>query len=450
MGDGYSLAGSCLFILFVLLDGALFGFAAAAQEANTIELAKRADEGDKKASRILKILDNGIRLNYTIQISAMMMNVVVGAFVLNVFAKYFQGISYAQILTAVILMIIVAVFGIVIPIKISVLHADKAVENLFGIVSLVLVVLSPIIITVTFMGNCIVRILGMNPNADADNVTEEEILTMVNEGHEQGVIEADEAEMISNIFEFGDKEAVDIMTHRKNILALDGNKTLEEAVSFMLHENNSRYPVYDGDIDNIIGIVHIKDALKEYGNRAKAEEPVKNIREILYDAKLIPGTRNINDLFKLMQREKVHMAIVVDEYGQTAGLVTMEDILEEIVGNILDEHDEDEEQIMRRADNTYVVDGMTLLDDLEEELSIQFNVEDINTLNGFLILKTGKIPKEEQVGTEIQYEGYRFKILAVEGKIIQTVSITKIEESGPEESKPAESKSAASKTTVEE
>ncbi|MDD6570916.1 MAG: CNNM domain-containing protein, partial [Thermoflexaceae bacterium] len=262
MGDGYSLVGSCLFILFVLLDGALFGFAAAAQEANTSELAKRSDEGDKKALKILKILDNGIRLNYTIQISAMIMNVVVGAFVLNVFAKYFQGISYAQILTAVILMIIVAVFGIVIPVKIAVLHADKAVRSLFGIVSLVLVILSPIIIVVTFMGNCIIRILGMNPNADADNVTEEEILTMVNEGHEQGVIEADEAEMISNIFEFGDKEAVDIMTHRKNILAIDGSMTLEEAVSFMLHENNSRYPVYDGDIDNIIGIVHIKDALK--------------------------------------------------------------------------------------------------------------------------------------------------------------------------------------------
>lgn len=428
MSDGYSLTGIGLFILFVLLDGALFGFASAASEANTSELAKKADEGDKKAARILAVLDNNIRLNYTIQISAMIMNVVVGAFVLNVFAKYFGNIYYAQILAAVLLMIIVAVFGIVIPIKISVLHADRMVEKFFGIVRLILILLSPIIITVTFLGNCIIRIMGMNPNADSDNVTEEEILTMVNEGHEQGVIEADEAEMISNIFEFGDKEAVDIMTHRKNIIAVDGGMTLEEAVSFMLHENNSRYPVYDGDIDNIIGIVHIKDALKEYGNRAKAEEPIKNISEVLYDVKLIPGTRNINDLFKLMQKEKVHMAIVVDEYGQTAGLVTMEDILEEIVGNILDEHDEDEEQIMLREDNTYVVDGMTLLEDLGEELSIDFRTEDINTLNGFLILKTGRIPREEQVGTEVQYEGYCFKILAVEGRVIRTVSITKIEE----------------------
>ncbi len=372
-------------------------------------------------------MGNGIRLNYTIQISAMIMNVVIGAFVLNVFSGYFGDTFSIQFLTAVVLMIIVAVFGIVVPVKVSVLYADSMVEKLFGMVRLVLILLSPIILIVTFVGNCVIRIFGMNPNADNDNVTEEEILTMVNEGHEQGVIEADEAEMISNIFEFGDKEALDIMTHRSNIIAVDGNSTLEEAVTFMLHENNSRYPVYDGDIDNIVGIVHIKDALKEYGNRAKAEEPIKNIEEVLYDAKLIPGTRNINDLFKLMQKEKVHMAIVVDEYGQTAGLVTMEDILEEIVGNILDEHDDDEEQIMLKADNTYVVDGMALLEDLEEELSIKFQVEDINTLNGFLMLKTGKIPSKEQVGTEILYEGYRFKIMEVEGRIIQTVSITKVD-----------------------
>lgn len=427
MDSGYSFAGIVLFLLFVILDGALFGFAAAANEANAGELSRKAEDGSKKAERILAVMENGIRLNYTIQISAMIMNVVIGAFVLNVFSGYFGDTFSIQFLTAVVLMIIVAVFGIVVPVKVSVLYADSMVEKLFGTVRLVLILLSPIILVVTFVGNCVIRIFGMNPNADNDNVTEEEILTMVNEGHEQGVIEADEAEMISNIFEFGDKEALDIMTHRSNIIAVDGNSTLEEAVSFMLHENNSRYPVYDGDIDNIVGIVHIKDALKEYGNRAKAEEPIKNIEEVLYDAKLIPGTRNINDLFKLMQKEKVHMAIVVDEYGQTAGLVTMEDILEEIVGNILDEHDDDEEQIMLKADNTYVVDGMALLEDLGEELSIKFQVEDINTLNGFLMLKTGKIPSKEQVGTEILYEGYRFKIMEVEGRIIQTVSITKVD-----------------------
>lgn len=425
-GDGYLISGIALFILFVLLDGALFGFAAAAREANTGELSKRAENGEKKAQHIMKLMENGIRLNYTIQVMAMIMNVVVGAYILNVFSQYINTLPYGKVLIAVVLMVVAAVFGIIIPVKVSVLRADKMVEVLYGVVRWVLILLSPIIIIITFVGNCFIRLFGMNPNAENDNVTEEEILTMVNEGHEQGVIEADEAELITNIFEFCDKEAVDIMTHRKNILALDGNMTLEEAVTFMLHENNSRYPVYEGDIDNIIGTVHIRDALKEYGNRVHLDEPVKEIPEVMYDATLIPGTRNINDLFKFMQKEKIHLVIVVDEYGQTAGLVTMEDILEEIVGNIFDEHDEAEEQITMKEDNSYVVDGMTLLEDLEDELSIDFFVDDIDTLNGFLMLKTGKIPSRELIGTEVTYEGYLFKILDTEGRIIRTVSISKL------------------------
>lgn len=427
-GDGYLISGIVLFVLFVLLDGALFGFAAAAQEANTGELSRRAEGGEKKAQHILKLMENSIRLNYTIQVMAMIMNVVVGAYILNVFSQYISTMPYGKVLVAVALMVIAAVFGIIIPIKVSVLRADRMVEMLYGIVQWILILLSPIIIIITFVGNCFIRLFGMNPNAGNDNVTEEEILTMVNEGHEQGVIEADEAELITNIFEFCDKEAVDIMTHRKNIIALDGNMTLEEAVTFMLHENNSRYPVYEGDIDNIIGMVHIRDALKEYGNRVNLDEPVKDIPTVMYDAVLIPGTRNINDLFKFMQKEKIHLVIVVDEYGQTAGLVTMEDILEEIVGNILDEHDEDEGQITIKEDNSYVVDGMTPLEDLEDELSIDFFVDDIDTLNGFLMLKTGKIPGKEQIGTEVVYEGYRFKILDTEDRIIRTVSITKVPE----------------------
>ena len=171
--------------------------------------------------------------------------------------------------------------------------------------------------------------------------------------------------------------------------------------------------------------------VRSSGNRVNLDEPIKNITEILFDAVLIPGTRNINDLFKFMQSEKVHQVIVVDEYGQTVGLVTMEDILEEIVGNIFDEHDEEEEQITLKEDNSYIVDGMTSLEDLEDELSVDFFVDDIDTLNGFLMLKTGKIPSVEQIGTEVVYEGYVFKILETQNRIIRTVSITKLPE--PEE-----------------
>lgn len=439
MLDGYSLWGIILFIVFLILDGVLLGFAAASSQVNMGDWNKRCEDGEHRARMVLEILNNSIRLHDTIQIAAMIMNIVVGGYILNVLNNAMETVwgevSYMPFLSAVILMLLVAVFGIIIPFKLAMLYPDKMVENCLGIIRFIMLILTPVIFVVTVIGNGVLRLFGVNPNLDLDNVTEEEILTMVNEGHEQGVLEDNEAEMISNIFEFDDKSAVDIMTHRTNIVAVDGEMTLEEAVSFMLHENNSRYPVYVGDINNIIGIVHIKDALKEYGNRAKSEEQIKNIPELLYEAVIIPGTRNINDLFKSMQKEKVHMVIVMDEYGQTDGLVTMEDILEEIVGNILDEHDEEESQIKLQEDNSYVVDGMTMLEDLEEELSISFQTEDINTLNGFLMLKTGKIPSESLIGAVVEFAGYRFTIESVEGRLIKDVSVVPMEKKENNEEK---------------
>lgn len=426
MNDGYFLAGIIVFVVTLIVNGAIFGFQSALGALNLAELAKKAEEENAKAIRIKKWLDRETLLNNTIVIMAMVNNIIVGTFVADNITKYLGGGIYIYIGVIVCLVIINAIVGIVIPVRLSLINPDKRVYGYFAVIQILLLVFTPFVRLVMLIGNVILRIFGVKPNSDDDNVTEEEIMTMVNEGHEQGVIEADEAEMISNIFEFGDKQAADIMTHRSNIVAVDGEFTLEEAVSFMLHENNSRFPVYDGDIDTIIGIVHIKDALKEYGNVAKSEEKIKDIKELLYDVKLIPETRNIDDLFKLMQHEKVHMAVVVDEYGQTVGLVTMEDILEEIVGNILDEHDEDEEQIEKKADDTYIVDGMTLLEDLEEELGITFDVEDINTINGFMTLKIGKIPSKDQVGNFIEHNGYRFEIVEIEGKIIRTVKIVHI------------------------
>lgn len=449
MQNSYLVSGVIIFVVAVLLEGMLLAFATALSEISVADWQRKEEDGIKYAKGICALLEKITKINYSIQIVMMGMNVLVGAYVFRILSMELGKVSWVrqlmdsfetfpveQVIAGVIVVFIVAVFAIEIPVKVGQQYSDRLVGKLYPVVRFVLVLITPLVVVVTVGGNVIIRVFGMNPNADTDNVTEEEILTMVNEGHEQGVIEAEEAEMINNIFEYGDKEAADIMTHRMNMVAIDGDMTLEEAVSFMLHENNSRYPVYDGDINNIIGIVHIKDALKEYGNRAKAEEPIKNISELLYAATLIPGTRNIDDLFKQMQKEKVHMAIVVDEYGQTAGLVTMEDILEEIVGNILDEHDEEEEQIQLKEDNTYVVDGMTLLEDLEEELSISFGVEDINTLNGFMTLRIGKIPRKEFVGMKVEHEGYTFEILEVEKKIIRSVSITameKKEESSSEE-----------------
>ena len=258
-----------------------------------------------------------------------------------------------------------------------------------------------------------------------DDVTEEEIMDMVNEGHEQGVLAENEAEMINNILEFADRQASDVMIHRKNIVAIDCETTVNEAFDFILKENFSRYPVYDGDIDNIIGILHLRDLLKVYVDEANRDKKIKEVKhQLLFDATYIPETRNLSVLFKEMQSKKTHMAIVVDEYGQTSGLITLEDVLEEIVGDILDEYDDEEVLINRRDDGSYILDGQTTLEDIEELFEIHFDCEDIDTINGYMIYKMGKIPSENEEFS-CTCDGYEFKVLEVKDKMITKVLAVK-------------------------
>lgn len=250
---------------------------------------------------------------------------------------------------------------------------------------------------------------------------EEEILSMVEEGHEQGAILSDEAEMISNIFEFGDKEAKDVMTSRQMIVGIEATTTVEEAMTFMLDNNYSRYPIYEGDIDSIIGILHLKDAMIAYMKDEK--EIVKSLgREPFY----ITPTKSISTLFSEMQTNKVHMAVVVDEYGQTEGIVAMEDILEVIVGNIFDEYDEVQHDIIKLGDeNSYLVKGMTRLDELGEILDIDFPDEDIDTVNGFMLYQLGRLPMEHE-NIDIVFQGYSFKPIDIHDKMIIQVKITRL------------------------
>lgn len=268
-----------------------------------------------------------------------------------------------------------------------------------------------------------------------ENVTEEDIMTMVNEGHEQGVLKAGEAKMITNIFELDDKEAGDIMTHRKNITALDGSMPLHEAARFVLKEgNNSRYPVYGKDLDDIIGTLHMRDVLVHAENEQESGMEIGKVPGLLREAHFIPETRNISSLFKEMQSGKIHMEIVIDEYGQTAGLVTMEDILEEIVGNIMDEYDVDEEFIVQSGDGL-LMSGMTPLEDAQEALGITFPEEDLDTydtINGLLISRLDRIPQEGEQ-PEVRYLGLLFEVVKVENKMIHSVRVKPIPEEVPGE-----------------
>ncbi|SFG69785.1 putative hemolysin [Lachnospiraceae bacterium C7] len=264
------------------------------------------------------------------------------------------------------------------------------------------------------------------PFHDNDDVTEEEIISMVNEGHEQGVLHAQEAEMIHNIFEFDDKEAKDIMTHRANIIAVDGNMSFVDAIDFMIDCSRSRIPVYDGDIDNIIGVLHIKDALLFFQKNEVFRSAIKDIDGLVTDAKFIPETRKINALFKKMQSEKIHMVVVIDEYGQTSGIVAMEDILEEIVGNIEDEHDDEEKLIEKVANDTYVMDGMTPLDDVIDILDIPMEETEFDTLNGLLVSLLDKVPRDGE-SFSIDAYGFRFFVTLIKDKMIKKVRVTKLD-----------------------
>ena len=269
------------------------------------------------------------------------------------------------------------------------------------------------------------RIFGKGRWTAGEDLTEQEIMSMVNEGHENGVLQESEAEMINNIFTLDQKEAKDIMTHRKQIMALDGTCSLQEVLAEIRDMGYSRYPVYLDDVDNIIGIIHIKDILNQMLDQTNMEQQLTKINDLIRPASFIPETRNIDVLFKNMQSQKIHMVIVVDEYGQTSGLVTMEDILEEIVGNIFDEHDAEEEQIVEEADGSYVIDGMTDFDDVCELLEIHGEeLEDFDTLSGFLISRINKIPVNGE-HYQVSAYGYRFDVLPVEHRGIRTVRVTK-------------------------
>ena len=262
-------------------------------------------------------------------------------------------------------------------------------------------------------------------NVSEDEVIEEEIISMVKEGHEHGVLMDSEAEMIHNIFEYADKEAKDIMTHRKNIVAIDGNMSFIDMVAYVDDTGKSRFPVYDGDIDHIIGVLLIKDAFLFCQKNEIFRTPVKEISGLIREVDFITETIKINTLFQKMQSNKNQICIVIDEYGQTSGLVAMEDILEEIVGEIEDEHDEEEQTYQMESDGSYTFDGLTELSDVLEVIDLPIDEDDFETLNGYVISLLEKVPNDDECET-FEKHGYRFEIQKIENRIIREIRITQL------------------------
>lgn len=240
-------------------------------------------------------------------------------------------------------------------------------------------------------------------------------------------LEKEAAGLIRNIIRYLDKDAKDIMTHRRNIVAIGAEEKLEDALKFMLEESYSRFPVYKEDIDEIVGFMHLREAVTCYLNQELKDTPIGELTDYIRPVAFIPETKSIDTLFKKMQAEKNHIAVVIDEYGQTAGIVTLEDILEEIVGNILDEYDEEEDELKLLADGSYIARGFLDLERLGDRIDIVFEKEEYGTLNGFLIAQLDRIPGEDEQCV-VEFEGYRFTVLEVNDNTIQIVKIEKLEE----------------------
>lgn len=266
-----------------------------------------------------------------------------------------------------------------------------------------------------------------------DAVTEKEIISMVDEAHEKGVLHKDEAEMIQNIFAFEDKEVGAVMTHRSHVAAFALDDLLKDVVEHMMEEGNSRYPVCGEDMDDIRGLIHYKDALKFFTQNSWAKfKPLKELPGLIRKVTFVPETRHIGQLFRTMQARQVHMAVVVDEYGQTAGIVTMEDILEEIVGEIHDEYDENEDELIKEiSDHEYIIEGSMSLDDVNDHLHTELNSEDYDSLGGLIIEHLDRLP---QMGDEVVTEdGIRLVVEKLDKNRVETVHVYLPERTDTEE-----------------
>lgn len=438
MGDGYPYWRMGIIVVLIILNAAVSAAHTAFESINESQIRKRLEgnEDNKRALQILAMLEEPSRYINLFEVLISGTSMIIGmlftsgfyvrAFLLlqsaNEFLHIHLIVSKILALLITVLFICLVIFvGNVLPRRLAKVRAEKCVFYLYGVLYHSYRMLKPIIFLINGLTKLAFWILRIKEDGDEENVTEDEIISIVNEGYEQGVLEDSEAEMISNIIEFDEKEVMDIMTHRKKVVSIDASLTVEEAMQFAMQQQYSRFPVCDETIDNIVGILHIRDLMKYY---ISGEDKSVAVREICGEPYLVPDTQPIDVLWNDMRTKKMHMAIAIDEYGQTAGLVAMEDILEEIVGAISDEYDVDEKMIIKQMEGRFLMKGMTPLDDVEEALNIEMNQEDFETLNGFLVSMLGHIPSEDEKAV-FSYMGYKFHIVDVLDKMIRYVRVVK-------------------------
>ena len=420
-------------VILILLNAYFAASEIAFISLNDAKIEKQAKEGNKKAKQIEKMLKEPSKFLATIQIGITLAGFLSSAFASETFADMLAPVlnswipaisigvwkSISIIIITIILSFFTLVFGELVPKRLAMKHYEKISFATIGVIRAISIITAPFVKLLTVVTNSISRIFGVGENEE-ETVTEEEIKMMVNQGEEKGTIKEEEKELINNVFEFNDITVSEIMRHRKDIFAVDINISNEELLDELSQEEYrySRIPVYDETIDEVKGILYVKDVLK---NINKKSFKVKNLMKEAY---FVSQNRLINEVFKALQKNKMQIAIIVDEYGGTAGLVTMEDILEELVGDIYDEYDKEEKEYEKIDDNTYMLSGSLPIYDVNKLLNAEIPEGDYDTISGFLQEELGRIPEEEEKPV-VETEKVTYKIEEYEDKRILKVKACK-------------------------
>ncbi len=401
-----------LFVAIVVLIG-LSAFFSATETAfmslNRVKVKNLAQAGNKKAKRVLRLSDNPDKLLSTVLIGNNIVNIASASLATVLFVKFFQ--DNGPTLSTVVMTVVVLLFGEVTPKGIAKEIPEKFAMAVAGVIAALSVVFAPLsFLLVKLKGG-----IGKMFKVSADSgITEEELLTIVDEAEQDGGIDSEESELIRNAIEFTDREAKDILTPRIDVTAADIEISVEDMATLFRQTGFSRIPVYRETVDNIVGIINEK----QFYNSLAAGNA--DIPALLQPALCVPPSVKISSLLKQMQEKKTHMAVVVDEFGGTAGIVTMEDIVEELVGDIWDEHDEVEDTIRAVTADTFTVPASTALDDFFEEFGVEEETE-VSTVNGWLLSHIGKIP---EVGDSFDFEHITVTVLSTEEQRAGDLKVT--------------------------
>ncbi len=425
-----------LFLVVLIIFNAFFAaseIALISLNDNKIKLMAE-DAGNKKARLLKKLLSEPSKFLATIQIGITLAGFLASAFASESFADRLVDVikstqvpipenilkTVSVILITIILSYFTLVLGELVPKRLAMKKAEPISFFVVTPLNILSVVASPFVKLLTVSTNFFVKLFGVDPHAEDEQVTEEEIRMMIDVGEEKGTIEENEKEMINNIFEFNNKTVSEIMTHRTDIAALPSDAILNEVTEFFNREKYSRIPVYEESIDNIIGIMHSKYLIQFLSDGSDSF----NLRDIIRQPYFVPSSKRTDELFQELKLSKNHLAVIIDEYGGTAGIVTLEDLIEEIVGNIFDEDDEVEKSMEKIDDNTFMIRGSAGLEEVQEALGINLPVEDYETLSGFITGQLGRIPESGDKST-VEYEELIFKIEEVNEKKVSKVKVCK-------------------------